>query len=233
VVTREDHISGEGQILASFFFPYLFDQHYRSVHNIRIERLWRDLTLGFAGKWKHFFQHLEFYYGLNHDNPAHIWLLHYLVLDAVNEDARRWAEAWNHHVLSIRGERNQTPAAMFFLGMLENGVRGINFLEETFEGLGEAVDWSEYGIDWEDFLDDEIHTSHESNNPPDGLLHPQDLSLPLHMSHIEVEVPESPLNDHGVDWLDATLNSTFPDILDITMDARVELWVSAKALCGV
>ncbi|KAF4569538.1 hypothetical protein EYR36_009332 [Pleurotus pulmonarius] len=31
----------------------------RSVHNVRIERPWRDITLGFGQKWKQFFEHLE------------------------------------------------------------------------------------------------------------------------------------------------------------------------------
>ena len=60
---------------------------YRSVHNIRIERLWQDVTRGFGRKWKEFFQQLEVEWGLDPNNDAHIWLLHYLFLEAINEDA--------------------------------------------------------------------------------------------------------------------------------------------------
>ncbi|KAJ7605090.1 hypothetical protein FB45DRAFT_706677, partial [Roridomyces roridus] len=37
----------------------------RSVHNIRIERLWVDFTRGIASKWVDFFFELELYYGLS------------------------------------------------------------------------------------------------------------------------------------------------------------------------
>ncbi|KAG2063868.1 hypothetical protein BDR04DRAFT_1036922 [Suillus decipiens] len=41
---------------------------YRSVHNIRIERLWVDVTNGIGQKWKEFFQTLEAYDNLNVNN---------------------------------------------------------------------------------------------------------------------------------------------------------------------
>ncbi|KAJ7135331.1 hypothetical protein C8R46DRAFT_922979 [Mycena filopes] len=47
-------------------------QSLRSVHNIRIERLWVDYTEGIANKWVDFFYELELYYELSPDNPAHI-----------------------------------------------------------------------------------------------------------------------------------------------------------------
>ena len=50
----------------------------RSVHNIRIEWLWVNVTSGFGRKWKTFFQDLELHDGLNPDSDAHIWLLHHL-----------------------------------------------------------------------------------------------------------------------------------------------------------
>ncbi|KAI0371588.1 hypothetical protein BV20DRAFT_1051599 [Pilatotrama ljubarskyi] len=61
----------------------------RSVHNIRIERLWVDVTSGFGSKWKEFFHQLEAQHGLNVDNDAHVWLLHHLFLEAINRDAEQ------------------------------------------------------------------------------------------------------------------------------------------------
>ena len=59
---------------------------FRSVHNIRIERLWFDFTAGIGSKWKMFFQELEYQAELDVDLPSHIWLIHYLFLDSLNQD---------------------------------------------------------------------------------------------------------------------------------------------------
>jgi hypothetical protein len=197
----------------------------RSVHNIRIERLWRDLTLGFAGKWKHFFQHLEFYNDLNHDNPRHIWLLHYLFLESVNEDAKNWAEAWNYHVLSLRHEKNQSPVALFELGMMEHGVRG--FMEEDL-----PEDLAEYGVDWEDFLDDDIRDFFQTNNPPDSMQQPEHVVDMRHMSHVEVEVPNCPFNENELVEFEERISSNYPDILQMSMQERIMVWRDAKAFSG-
>ncbi|KAJ7740477.1 hypothetical protein DFH07DRAFT_751592 [Mycena maculata] len=67
----------------------------RSVHNIRIERLWCDVTRGFGRKWSNFFLALEFSAGLRPDLDAHIWLIHHLFLPAINQDAIDWVRTWN------------------------------------------------------------------------------------------------------------------------------------------
>ncbi|KAG1893178.1 uncharacterized protein F5891DRAFT_963393, partial [Suillus fuscotomentosus] len=84
-------------------------QHGFSVHNIRIKRLWRNVTQGFGRKWKLFFQLLEVHHDLKPNLDAHIWLLHHVFLDALNEDAIQWAEAWNHHRLCIPGGGQRSP----------------------------------------------------------------------------------------------------------------------------
>jgi len=60
-------------------------------------------------------QNLELQNGLYHDLDAHIWLLHYLYLQAINKDALEWAEGWNNHKISVHGECLQSPKDMFFL----------------------------------------------------------------------------------------------------------------------
>ncbi|KAG9221975.1 hypothetical protein CCMSSC00406_0009183 [Pleurotus cornucopiae] len=165
----------------------------RSVHNVRIERLWRDVTLGFGQKWKAFFQALEVHDGLNHNLNGHIWLLHHLFSDALNADALAWAEAWNTHILSVRGERQRSPKDMFVFGMMDNGMRGLG------DGDGPSVDdvelsaeeIAEFGIDWTDIDDTVIHAHHNSNNPADELgENPFLTHQPQHLSHVPVEEPQ-------------------------------------------
>ncbi|KAJ7790254.1 hypothetical protein B0H14DRAFT_2396589 [Mycena olivaceomarginata] len=118
----------------------------RSVHNTHIERLWYDVTHGFGHRWKQFFMDLKVHHGLNLLVPAHIWLLHHLFLDAVNQDAQEWAAAWNCHVLQIRSEHACSPRDMYLFSMLQDGPRGLEYRAEPVDEVVE--DPSTYGIDW-------------------------------------------------------------------------------------
>ncbi|KIO19209.1 hypothetical protein M407DRAFT_48023, partial [Tulasnella calospora MUT 4182] len=69
----------------------------RSVHNVRIERLWVDLTVALGAKWAEFFELLEVQSGLDINNINHIWLLHYLFLADINEEVSFFVRTWNHH----------------------------------------------------------------------------------------------------------------------------------------
>lgn len=106
------------------------------------------MTAGFGSKWKQFFQDLELHDGLMPDIEAHVWLLHHLFLPSINEDALEWAESWNQHTMTIRGERQRSPLDMFYFGMIEHGVRGFS---ECQEPVDEQIDDpTSYGIDWND-----------------------------------------------------------------------------------
>jgi transposase InsO family protein len=97
-VLNEVHIYGGGKCAFKIHINilHLYSNH-SSVHNIRIECLWHDVTQGFGRKWKQFFQLLELHHDLKPNLDAHVWLLHHVFLDAVNDDAFQWVEAWNHH----------------------------------------------------------------------------------------------------------------------------------------
>ncbi|KAJ7059784.1 hypothetical protein C8F01DRAFT_1254690 [Mycena amicta] len=80
---------------------------YGHVNNTRIERLWYDVTHGFRHKWKLFFVNLELNHGLMPTFAPHIWLIHHLFLNAINDNAQDWAEAWNRHQLGQRRQRTR------------------------------------------------------------------------------------------------------------------------------
>jgi hypothetical protein len=86
---RGSYIWGRQVYLASITTVTLLTCAHRSVHNIRIERLWFDFTSGVGAKWKIFFQDLEYQAGLDPELPGHIWLIHYLFLNALNQDMCR------------------------------------------------------------------------------------------------------------------------------------------------
>jgi hypothetical protein len=89
----------------------------RSVHNICIERLWVEVKWIIVTKWKPFFGGLEAHHGLRVDSATHIWLLHHLFLESLNNDIQEWAEHWNAHGMRLKREKDKVPRDMFILGM--------------------------------------------------------------------------------------------------------------------
>jgi hypothetical protein len=119
---------GQVGVLSALRQQYLINVFIRrSVFNTRIERLWRDYKQAVSEKWKDFLADLEHNYNLNPDNQAHIWLLHWLFLDAINKDLDEWVNAWNHHKISLPGEPDRSPRDMYIFGMLEDGPRGMDY----------------------------------------------------------------------------------------------------------
>ncbi|KAF7358806.1 Integrase catalytic domain-containing protein [Mycena sanguinolenta] len=206
----------------------------RSVHNIRIERLWCDVTRGFGRKWSHFFLGLELNCGLRPDLDAHIWLIHHLFLPAINEDAQDWARTWNEHKIRLETERTRSPRDMFFFGMIENGLRG-------FEGVPEVLDDDEienldgYGVDWVDLSDPEVMAHHdEFNTDPelnmDSIQNPFTNDGPHQLSHVEVVEPLCPFDPAEVELLDAHLARS-AHFYSRNMNSRRALWIEALDFC--
>ncbi|KAJ3568669.1 hypothetical protein NP233_g5559 [Leucocoprinus birnbaumii] len=92
-----------------------------STGNVRIERLWVEVGTQFARQWKVFFMHLESDHLLDKKNPHHLWLLHCLFLDELNEDVKEFQSNWNCHPLSKEG-KNRTPSDIMFMGRLKHGL---------------------------------------------------------------------------------------------------------------
>ncbi|KAL0070085.1 hypothetical protein AAF712_002572 [Marasmius tenuissimus] len=209
----------------------------KSIHNIRIERLWRDVTLGFGAKWKWFFEQLEQREHLNCANPAHIWLLHFLFLDAINTDAILWAEAWNHHKMSLPQQKSASPNEMFVFGMMENGIRGMdeiwNYNDDNHVRFESQEDIDSYGVDWEEMEDRTIYQHHVENNTEDTEQEPFNPFSTYHpnlFSHVEVEPPTCPLTVDQVDILKDRL-SQLPYIHRQDIESRRLLWQNALFTC--
>jgi hypothetical protein len=199
---------------------------YRSVHNIRIERLWVDVTAGFGRKWKSFFQDLELYDGLDVELDTHIWLIHYLFLTEINADAREWAGAWNSHKLGMRDNRSCSPNEMFFFGMIQEGSRGFDTINDARPS---EEDLTDYGIDWEALDDQQIRTHHDQANPVDPEI--DDVSnpfqrVPERFPHVEVEEPWCPLSAVQIDFLDARLNWNGRNLPSYRLR-----WIAALDIC--
>ncbi len=118
-----------------------------SVHNQRIERLWRDVHRIIVVLFASIFYFLEENYNLNIDNYIHMFALHYIFIPRINSALDIFSQSWNYH--SIRTENYKTPRQLYLEGMVKNNFKGL----EDFN-----IDIDNYGIDWEGPIstDDEI-----------------------------------------------------------------------------
>lgn len=193
VVSVVVHIFGEGKrtfsgLLLRFFCLNLF---FRSVHNVRIERLWVDITVQVGATWSNVFLLLEMHHGLNINNPNHIWLLHYLFLATINTALGFFAESWNLHQIQIRNGPNRSPVDMFTFDMLVCGVRGADILTDTMPEEELEV----YGVDWEGLQDEQLIGSIQSNNlrPENSNSWVGQVGPPSNLNTVHLDAPQGPL----------------------------------------
>ncbi|XP_074662297.1 uncharacterized protein LOC141914869 isoform X1 [Tubulanus polymorphus] len=102
----------------------------RSVHNSRIERLWRDVYESVLPFYQIFY-HLEDLDILDPASDLDLYILHCVYPKKVNQLLSEFAELWNNH--KIRTARNKTPLQLFIIGMHQ--LRGTNNLiaSENFQ----------------------------------------------------------------------------------------------------
>ncbi|KAK7063405.1 hypothetical protein R3P38DRAFT_3301282 [Favolaschia claudopus] len=93
-----------------------------STRNTRIERLWVEVGTQFARRWRGFFTRLGRLHRLDRKNQSHLWLLHQLFLQEINEDCAEFQDEWNHHPISGRMTSDQSPLDMRYLGQLTGGI---------------------------------------------------------------------------------------------------------------
>ena len=83
----------------------------RSVHNQRIERLWRDVFSGCTILFYSLFLHMEVEGLLN---ELHLFCLHYIFIPRINESLSEFSRAWNLHPLSTAS--NHSPLQLWLAG---------------------------------------------------------------------------------------------------------------------
>lgn len=83
----------------------------QSVHNSRIERLWRDVYRSVSSLYASVSYDLEHADTRNPTNDADLFALHYVFLSRINSSLATFASAWNNHALST--ENNLTPLQIY------------------------------------------------------------------------------------------------------------------------
>jgi hypothetical protein len=149
------------------FVLYSNNKTSRSVHNIRIERLWVDITAQIGASWADAFTDLEINHGLDINNTHHIWLLRHLFLQTLNNQLSFFMESWNQHRMQIRDGPNRSPTDMFGFDMLVHGFCGDHPFSSPAEDSMTDEELEVYGVNWEALQNDRILDSVHQNNQSD------------------------------------------------------------------
>ena len=92
----------------------------RSVHNQRIERLWRDMFTECTSYFYSLFYAMEDSGILNPNSEVDLFALHFVFLPELQQQLDIFKEGWNHH--RMRTAHNRTPTQMWLLGLRDYGI---------------------------------------------------------------------------------------------------------------
>lgn len=113
-----------------------------SVHNQRIERLWRDVYRCVCSTYHNLFYSMEATGILDPSDDVDLFLLHCIYLPRINKSLLDFARAWNHH--PIRTEKNWSPRQIMLNSLIQQSdIQSNNGVPSNF------------GVDYEGPVPDE------------------------------------------------------------------------------
>uniref|UniRef100_A0A3P9LY10 Integrase catalytic domain-containing protein n=1 Tax=Oryzias latipes TaxID=8090 RepID=A0A3P9LY10_ORYLA len=117
----------------------------KSVHNQRIERLWRDLWVAVTSTYYNVLHHLEEEGFLSIASVQHLFCCHYVFLPRIQDDLDTFCSGWDNHPL--RTESNMTPNQLWVLGHARHPIPE----PENMEGMEiPHIEWEESGLPHQD-----------------------------------------------------------------------------------
>ncbi len=178
----------------------------RSVHNQRIERLWRDASQSFIGLYRRLFYFMESHHYLDPLNEVHIYALHYVYLPRIRRSVEEFISQWNNHPLS--SEKNKTPYQIWTEGFYSRANSSQPVVRIALEDRD--VDPVNYGVDDNGPLP-ELQTNNHVVVPRSTieLTEEQMIALLLAINPLEED------NNHGIDIYNHTVQ-TVTDIIQPT-----------------
>ena len=97
-----------------------------SVHNQRIERLWRDVYDGVLSFYRELFYFMEDEGILDILNEIHIFAIHHVYMSKINEKLNVWRHAWaSHRLRTVRS----SPLRLWSSGHMNNPVTEVRDAE--------------------------------------------------------------------------------------------------------
>ncbi|CAM4373765.1 unnamed protein product [Leuciscus chuanchicus] len=109
----------------------------KSVHNQRVERLWRDLWMGVTSVFYQILHTLEEQDMLDLSSTLHLFCCHYVFLPRLQANLNVFREGWDNHPL--RTEQNLSPNQLWVVGQMENPIDNPEEMNIPY------IDWEESG----------------------------------------------------------------------------------------
>lgn len=172
----------------------------RSVHNQRIERLWGEVNRIVNSHFKNLFTFMEHFEILDATNEVHLWALHYVYMDRINQCLSEFVSQWNNHNLST--VRGRTPLQLWHAGMIQH-----RYSTHSFGIMDVPDDLEEYGTG--DFMEADFSDLDNNVVVPENELIVPDIML------TQLQALVQPMTDDGnnginhfinvVDFLSATI----------------------------
>ena len=91
----------------------------RSVHNQRIERLWRDVFSACTVLYYTLFHYMEEIGVFDIDSELHLFALHYIFLPRINNSLEQFISTWNNHLIGT--VHNMSPTQLWLTGEHPDG----------------------------------------------------------------------------------------------------------------
>ena len=108
----------------------------RSVHNSRIERLWRDVYQAVLSLFYDLFNFMESDGILDPDNEQNIFCLHVVFQPVINDMLSKFSSAWINH--KMRTTSNKSPLQLYIMGMQQVQHEIGTIPNEYFENFSQV-----------------------------------------------------------------------------------------------
>ena len=119
-----------------------------SVHNQRIERLWRDVRRIVVNQYHNLFYYMENSNVLDPLCDAHLFCLHYIFIPRINRALLEFQHQYNNH--RLRTENHLTPMQLFHV---PNLCGTVTFDDPTVVSPGYGIDEDEPHVQLQDSPD--------------------------------------------------------------------------------